>query len=66
MKSAEARLEKALRLEDPWCTKDVLRKLAEAADILLNEKDYDGHGWESIEHAGKAAREIIATLESDL
>jgi len=47
--------------ETPWALKDILSKLAEAADILLHQKDYDGHGWEVIQAAMDAARALEPT-----
>ena len=44
---------------DPWPLKDVLNKLVEAADILLNDRSYDGHGYEQINAARDKAVEII-------
>lgn len=35
----------------PWPPSDVITKLCEATDILLNEKNYDGHGHEEIRYA---------------
>ena len=40
----------------PWPARDVVDKLAEAASILLVDKDYDGHGWELIGTALKVAQ----------
>ena len=40
----------------PWPARDVVDKLAEAASILLVDKDYDGHGWELIDTAMKVAQ----------
>lgn len=45
--------------DHPWSTKQVLAKLVEAADILLNDHDYDGHGYELIIVARDRGREII-------
>ena len=42
--------------DTPWPLPDVVRKLADAADILLNQYDYDGHGYEQIEECVKQAR----------
>ena len=44
---------------DPWPLKDVLSKLVEAANILLKDHDYDGHGWEQIQSARDRAISII-------
>ena len=39
-----------------WPARDIVDKLAEAASILLVDKDYDGHGWELIDTAMKVAQ----------
>ena len=44
----------------PWPARDVVEKLVEATDILLNEKDYDGHGWEEIVAAQTVAKSWLA------
>lgn len=41
--------------DQPWPLRDVVRKLCEAAEILLHEKNYDGH--EEISRALKVGRE---------
>lgn len=48
-------------LTNPWPTKDIFKKLIEAADILLNQRDYDGHGWELIKEARDQGMKIINT-----
>jgi hypothetical protein len=45
----------------PWDTKSVLKKLIEAADILLDDKNYDGHGYEQIQIARERAKTIVAS-----
>ncbi len=45
---------------EPWPLRDVLTKLADAADILLRDHDYDGHGHEEIAVCRDRAREIAA------
>ena len=62
-------LEKAMEAfcqTNPWSILAVLAKLSEAADILLIEKDYDGHGWESIQHAQQAYRNAIPSIAEAL
>lgn len=61
-------LEAILNRNNPWSLRAVLRKLAESADILLNEKDYDGHGYEEIVVAREVGRALalkIKELHSD-
>jgi len=50
---------------EPWPTRDVLAKLAEAARILFRLHNYDGHGWEQINAATLAADRIVARLNAD-
>lgn len=40
----------------PWPPIDTVQKLLEAADILLDQCNYDGHGWELIDTARDVAR----------
>jgi hypothetical protein len=46
-------------LEEPWPMRDILAKLSEAADILLNERAYDGHGWEEIATCRDRAKIVL-------
>lgn len=39
-----------------WPARDIVRKLIEAADLLLDHCDYDGDGWEEIHLARSLAR----------
>ena len=48
--------------DQPWPLDEVVLKLCEAADILLHDKDYDGHGWELIQEAEKVGREWVTTV----
>jgi len=50
----------------PWPTSEVLLKLAEAADILLDGKGYDGHGWELIGEARDRARKQAQAIRASL
>jgi len=43
-------------MDTPWPTHDLLDKLADATDILLHDKDYDGHGWEILQQCMEEAR----------
>ena len=45
--------------DQPWPLKDVVEKLCEAAEILLHEKNYDGHGHEEIAQALDAGRKML-------
>lgn len=48
------------RMDQPWCLRDILAKLAEAADILINHKDHTADGWEAIEGCRLRALEILS------
>jgi len=50
-------------LDNPFPLKDVLKKLVDAADILLYKKNYDGANYEEIEICIKRAKEIIKLCE---
>lgn len=65
--AAEAKvkeLEAILNRNNPWSLRDVLRKLALAADILLHEKDYDGHGYEEIVEAREVGRTLAMKIDA--
>jgi hypothetical protein len=55
-----ARVRELLAVDQPWPLVDTLAKLAEAANILLLDKDYDGHGWELI---GRARLDALAAAD---
>lgn len=59
---ARARLLEVLALAEPWPTKDVLARLADAADHLLRDHGCDQHGYEGINAARDAARAIAARI----
>lgn len=46
-------------IDSPWPLRDVVAKLVEATDILLDQKSYDGHGHESVRYASNAAKEWL-------
>jgi len=48
-------VELLLGSETHWPTRDLLRILAEATDILMSRYDYDGHGWERLHYAMEQA-----------
>lgn len=52
-----------LRFSEPWSLLEVMKKLVEASDILLHQKDYDRLGWEEHEHAFREGKKIIQALE---
>ena len=42
---------KLLKIIRDWPVEDIMVQLIKAADILLHDKDYDGHGWEVMQRA---------------
>jgi hypothetical protein len=54
----------ALGIDTAWPLVDVLDKLIEGTEILLNKKNYDGHGWEEISLAVKKGKEVVSLLRS--
>jgi hypothetical protein len=46
-------------LGEPWPLRDVLVRLADAAEHLLRDHDCDTHGYEGIKEATQAARRIL-------
>ena len=58
-------LQSVLALDNAWCLKDVLKKLIDASEILLLQKNYDGHGWEEISHCVDRGKEIVSILSGN-
>ena len=58
-------LQSVMALDNAWCLKDVLKKLIEASEILLLQKNYDGHGWEEISHCVDRGKEIVSILSGN-
>jgi len=48
--------------DSPWPLPDVLKKLADAADHLLNDHACDAHGHEGLMQARDAARSILEKI----
>jgi hypothetical protein len=63
---ARVTLRSTLGFDGPWPLFSVLKKLADAADHLLNEHSCDAHGYEEVGAARDSARRIIAKLVADL
>jgi hypothetical protein len=59
----EERMSNILGLDHPYSLIHILNKLVEASDILMHEKNYDGHGWEIISETTKLAKEKIELLK---
>lgn len=51
--------------DNSWPTKDVLTKLIWATKYLLNEKSYDGHGYEQLEICVKRGEDILRRLNHE-
>jgi hypothetical protein len=62
LEKAEAKLDVLMRVGTPWPLRDVLKKLADAADHLLSNHDCDLHGYEEVSHARDVAKLIIEAL----
>lgn len=56
----------ALGVNNPWPITDVLTKLIESTEYLLNVNNYDKHGWEEVSHCTKVGREILTKLNQAL
>lgn len=60
------RLQDILGFATPYPALDVLRILADAADHLLDVHNCDNHGYEVVNAAARAARDIVAKAETPL
>lgn len=54
----------ALGFYEPWPVTSVLRKLVEVSNILLQERQFDGHGHELMSHATVRAEVIAERVEA--
>jgi hypothetical protein len=61
---AADRLREILAIAQPWPTKDVLARLADAADHLLRDHGCDAHGYEGVGAARDQARAIAARISA--
>lgn len=52
--------------DEAWPLNDILKKLCEATKILLNEKNYDGHGYEEIAHCLSRAEKYLSDRASEV
>lgn len=52
--------------DSAWPARDIVRKLVEAADILLDVYDYDGDGWEQIHLARSEAHSWAESPNSEV
>ena len=62
LEKAEAKLDFYLLKSRPWTVPDVLKKLADAADHLLQEHNCDCHGHEEIGVARDVAKAMSEVL----
>lgn len=62
--AAADRLRDVLAIAEPWPTKDVLARLADAADHLLRDHGCDAHGYEGVNAARDQARSIAARISA--
>jgi len=62
LEKTEAKLESLTRMNAPWPLRDVLKKLAGAADHLLDAHGCDLHGYEEVSRARDVARLIMEAL----
>lgn len=61
-----ARLREALGVNDAWPITDVLLKLIEATEYLLDVKNYDKTGWEEVSHCTKVGRKMMESINEAL
>lgn len=55
-------IREALGIDKPWPITDVLNKLVESTEYLLEVKNYDKVGWEDVSHCTKIGREMSAKI----
>lgn len=65
LRAETARLRNALGIGTPWPLRDVLERLADAAEHLLDDHGCDTHGHEGVRFACLAAGRIITALDAD-
>lgn len=53
-----------LGLKNPYPLEDILDQLIGASNLLLHEKNYDGHAHEIIKEATEAAKEMFEVIKS--
>lgn len=63
MSQALVVMKDALRLDRPWPVQNVLRRLAEGADQLLDDHSSDACGHEELDLCRQFAREIAENLD---
>jgi len=54
----------ALSAGDAWSAARIIERLADAADHLLGDHDCDAHGWEGVQAARDAARELLVRFKA--
>ena len=63
LKERHKLLNNILGSNTPFPLNEILKGLIESAHILLHKKDYDGHGWEHLEHCYKKAKDVNDLIE---
>jgi hypothetical protein len=58
------RKDEALGFGEAWPLPDVLSKLVESTEYLLDVKNYDKVGWEEVSHCTKLGRQYIDKINS--
>jgi hypothetical protein len=48
-------------MDTPWPINEILQKLIEATDHLLNDHNCDHHGYEQYQQAANAGRQILSS-----
>lgn len=52
----------ALGVGEAWPITDVLMKLIESTEYLLDVKNYDRQGWEEVSHCTKVGRKMVSDI----
>ena len=63
---AREEVEEITGMSDTFTLSDILNKLIESSDILLHNKNYDGHGWEIIAKCTELAKEKVKQIENHI
>lgn len=66
MSEALVLMKNALRLDQPWPIQNVLRRLADGADQLLDDHSHDATGHEDLDLCRRFAREMAENLDEIL
>lgn len=61
-----SKYEGALGLGESWPITDVMQKLVESTEYLLDVKNYDRTGWEEVSHCTKLGRQYVGKINDVL